>query len=113
MATFPVNQPVGVRVYGPATFADNISEVDVRVTNWPQASRTLKIDVEVSFDGGASWEYAGGMNATPGARPVGRDGTTDASFVIGPMPLAPARQARITATVAGGTVSASMTIKTA
>lgn len=112
MAQFLVSQPVGMQVYGPVAFANNLDVVDVRFSNWLQADRTLAVVVEMSFDGGVTWQRAGSMNPTPGARPVGRDGTTDCSFMIfGSVGVN--RQIRATVTVAGsGPISTQMTIRT-
>lgn len=112
MATFPVSQPVGSRLYGPVTLADTITAIDVSLSNWPQSNRFAQVDTEMSFDDGATWQYTGGMNATPGGRSIGRNGTDACQFVIGPMPTGVGRQLRATVLVTGGTVSCTMTIVT-
>lgn len=99
----------GVRPFGPVSIPDGSNRFECRIGNWAQANRTLQLDFEMSLDGGQTWQYAGGMNATPGARSVGRDGTTDASCVLG-MPPVNGRQLRGTTTVVGGSISTLLTI---
>lgn len=109
--TFPsVSIPVGSRTLGPVNVPNGLTYVLVKFSNWAQAGRTLSCFVEQSTDG-LLWVGLGTMNATPGARSIGRDGTRDCSFGFG-IPEGTGRQLRATAIVAGGTVTTDITITT-
>ncbi len=105
-----VSLPVGSRTFGPVDVTDDLTYVIIRFSNWTQVGRTLACFVEQSTDG-LNWIGLGSMNATPGARNIGRDGTRDCSFGFG-LPEGTGRQLRATTIVAGGTVTTTITITT-
>lgn len=108
--TFPnVSIPVGARTFGPVAIPDGLTGINIRFSNWPQATRTLAVLFEVSVNGGPFQQFFG-MNPFPGGRPVGRDGTTDSTAFVGPLPEGISRRCQATTTVVGGTVTTTITI---
>lgn len=97
------------REFGPMAIPDRFDQLEFRFGNWAQANRTLAVQFFVSTDGEATWQSLGAMNPTPGARGVGRDGTTDASVVLS-LPNTQNVSVKASATAAGGVVSSLLTI---
>jgi hypothetical protein len=108
--TFPnVSIAVGTRTFGPVNIPDGLTGINIRFTNWPQATRTVAVLFEVSVDGGPFQQFFN-MNPFPGGRSIGRDGTADSAAFVGPLPTGVNRQARAITTVVGGTVVTTITI---
>lgn len=107
--TINLSPAQGPRDFGPMDLPDRFDQLEFRFGNWPQAGRTLAVQFFVSIDGGATWQDLGSMNPTPGARGIGRDGTTDASVLLG-LPDTRNVSIKATAVAAGGVVSSLLTI---
>ena len=87
MPSFPVTQPIGTHVYGPFTFPNNQNTATMRFTKWGNTATVLDVLIEVSFDGGSTWQtMADGRGFTGGQPDVGtRSGNP--SMSLGPIPL--------------------------
>lgn len=113
MPQFTVTLPVGVTDVGPVNLEDGVDHLHVALSNWPQATRTVAIGTEISYDGGATWWYAGGLNPTGGNRDVGRDDTRDVSMDLDiPSAIGQPRKIRATLTVVGGPVTTTVKLET-
>lgn len=72
----------GSRGFGPVPLPDGVTRLTARVarctaatpTVWPDASSTLSIELEASFDGGQTWVSGGAFSAMGGIH-VRHDGT--------------------------------------
>lgn len=102
--------PNGMRQFGPFNLRANDREFyfEIRrctsadLTIWPNASTTVKFDLELSRDGGANWEYGGGFEARGGVHTKidGSEATITAIKVS--LPPGAQRQMRAAITIAGG-----------
>lgn len=108
--TQTVTLAVGTRTFGPFSVPDNLTTITIRISNWPQTGRFLAFEFDLSTDGGVTFPMFVAMNPTPGGRPVGKDGTTDASVVVGPMPAVTGRLAQLITTVTGGSITTTVTV---
>lgn len=85
MPSFPVNQPVGTRVYGPFTIGNTPNTATAVFANWGAGS-PVRVDllIEVSYDAASTWE------TLVDVRRMNADGTgkyANPSVVVGPVPL--------------------------
>lgn len=110
---------VGERSFGPRAIPDNIIAFRVEVYRctsadpamWPDPASFLQLGLEVSTDGGATWNRVGGFGAHGGVH-VRRDGVeADASIGQIDLPEAPGRQIRGTVTVTGAPVRTGIAIE--
>ena len=118
------NYPNGVRVFETpdvepgatrwALFLDRCTTATPTI--WPNVSTTLKIDAEMSTDGGVTWEYASGSSPSPGGIQIGSDGVMvgenavyEHSAYLRP---APSRRLRISVVIAGGPLRTSGSVQT-
>lgn len=84
MPSFPVNQPIGSRIYGPFTISAVQNSATIVFTKWGNTATVLDMDIEVSLDAAASWQsVASGRGFTGGG--VGR--FSNPSISLGPLPL--------------------------
>lgn len=113
MPQFTVTLPVGVTDVGPVNLEDGVNHLRIALSNWPQGNRIVSIDTEISYDGGATWTYSGGMNPTGGNREIGRDDTRDVSTELDiPPAIGQPRKIRATLTVVGGPVTTTVKLET-
>lgn len=103
-----VSIPVGTRTFGPVNIPDGLTGLTIRFSNWPQTTRTLAVQFEVSVDGGPFVQFFN-MNPFPGGRPVLR-GSSDSIAFVGPLPEGINRRGQAVTTVVGGTVTTTITI---
>ena len=114
-----VNLPIGSRSFGSATVATAESMISMTIDrtltnglNALPATTTIKIQFQMSFDGGATWNdlalasFVGGIYSNPlqGQR------NTDIFMCSIWNPGTPGRSARATVTVAGNTVRVAGTL---
>lgn len=67
------NYPNGTREFGPWAFPNGLAGFDVRIgrctsaspTLWPNASTTLDLQLQFSYDGGATWTAIGANGTGP------------------------------------------------
>ena len=105
------------RVYTPGVYELNRStlpngpaswDVTVDAPDWATPGRTLRVLVEQSFDGGATWQHWMDATFVSGPRRVG---ATSPALGLEDS-VARAREVRVTATVGGAPVAAGFTIRT-
>lgn len=116
MATVPiplVTFPVGTRVFGPVSIPSAIAQATITLNRSSGAhpldgapsDTTVQIDVQISFDGGASWRLLASTQDY-GAPRLFKDGTAVTTLSIGaslPPQQAVARQVQAAVTVTGKT----------
>jgi hypothetical protein len=72
----------GEKLFGPHPLPDWVSVAEFHVERctpeapdvWPRADQTIDVDLELSFDGGATWQFAGHFGAFGGVH-ICRDGS--------------------------------------
>lgn len=111
IVAFPLNNyATGSRTTAPHTIPGQISTVTFAVarcttadpTIWPNQSTTLEAILEVSEDGGATWNPHGSFTAEGGIAPGRFGGEAAESSGVFPFPGLASVDARLTLTVAGG-----------
>ena len=113
-----ISVPVGTQQLAAVNVTDGVNTVTASLardtsgtpTLWTSASTTVQLDVEISFDGGSTWKYAFGCGSKGGIlldRGGGQSTATTVTYVI---PAAAGRKMRATFTVAGSTLTSTLTV---
>lgn len=111
----------GTHVFGPDTPPSGISTVTITFSrtdgshslNTAAPTTTFAAELEISYDGGTTWETLGGAETTGGSSTDPDTGQPYATFYLEvdfPSPTTAATQVRGTITVTGATVSVSGSI---
>lgn len=106
----------GTHAFGPFNLQNSIWRLGADIqrcttaepTVWPNKSSTVAVTLELSFDGGATWQSGGGFTAEGGIH-VKADGTElpYSSFRF-PVPAGTQRRVRGTLTISNGPILSSV-----
>lgn len=108
-----VTFPVGTRVFGPVSIPSGIAQATITLSrsagahplDGAPADTEVQIDIQISYDGGASWALLASVSDF-GAPRLFKDGTPVTSLSVGaslPPQQAVARQVQAAVTVTGST----------
>lgn len=113
------NYQLGSRSFGPVTLPDGVSSITVSVTRCTSATPTIfsdpaskiSIEIEASFDGGATWVSGGEFEALGGVH-MRHDGSEGAaSSATWTWPPGSGRRLRGSVTVSGSTIRTALTVE--
>lgn len=108
----------GTYNFGPVNVGNNVQRVGIEIqrcttatpTVWPDPASSIDVKLDVSFDNGTTWQYAGGAGAVGGIH-VRRDGQESAysSLSIG-VPGSAERRLRGSVTIVNGPIRTSAAV---
>ncbi len=116
-----INLATGTRTIGPVDIADGINTIEFRIarcttatpTFWPNASTTLTLAIEVSYDGGASWNFESSVNGIHGGIEPGLHGVTERAddfLILTGLPQTSGRKLRGQLQIANGPLVSQFTV---
>lgn len=123
MAVLINHQPInfsGSQSFGPVTVTDGLNALVVRLarcttatpTFWPNAVTSVDAQLELSMDGGATWESAGGLGSVGGINTLRGGGESTETVLRCPLRSGNARRLRATVTVVNGPLVSQLTVET-
>lgn len=123
MAVLINHQPInfsGSQSFGPVAVPSGLNTLVVRLarcttatpTFWPNAATVVTIGLEISLDGGTTWQGAGGFSGPGGIQTRRQGGEYTEVVLTCPLATGNARQLRASASVVGGPLVSQLTVET-